>query len=258
MVSFASAYAVGASALYLWGYWGTFKLNALEFMGLGDIVGYALFPFLASSALLILTYVYGHVQGYLNPPPASTIAKIHTFVQTFLGFLLILDAGTAYLIFLLVPEPDKWWVMEIPLFLFFAYLAPYLISDEFLKNSLPNTGTRNNILTAAALFALIAFAQGRSNGFLALRGEAPMLVDGKNLGLAPPYRLSYVGHISNRYVLFDVANNRLLIFNSDQISPLVLIENPNAAGERTKTPAAQPTHDTPVSTAIPSPRGHST
>lgn len=47
----AIAFLVAAtSTLYLWGYWGSFDINILEFLGLSDILRVAAYP-LASSLL---------------------------------------------------------------------------------------------------------------------------------------------------------------------------------------------------------------
>jgi hypothetical protein len=50
----ASGYALAVAALYLWGYWERFGLNFLEYIGFGDMLRYALIPFLISMAGVVL------------------------------------------------------------------------------------------------------------------------------------------------------------------------------------------------------------
>jgi hypothetical protein len=254
IVYFASIYAVGVSALYLWGYWGTFHLNPLEFIGLSDIVSYALFPFFASSGLMMLmSFGVGRVQAYLNPRDANSQSKEWIFVERFLGRLMLLDFIVLVFMLVLIPEPVKWFALILPIGIASAVFAPHLMPDSVLRSLTTNIEIRNTMMAGAVIFALVAFAQGRDDGFLVLQGTAPMLVDAERSGLSLRSNLTYVGHISNLYVLFDSADNRLLLFNSSKIDPLVLVKNPNAGGGKGKASASQPTHGA-TSSMIPSPK----
>lgn len=44
-----STYAIVASVLYHWGYWGQFGINVLQFMSLSEIVRSAIYPFVVGS-----------------------------------------------------------------------------------------------------------------------------------------------------------------------------------------------------------------
>ena len=52
-ISFATPYAFVVASLYLFAFWGSFKINILEFVGFSDLVRLALYP-LAISLILYL------------------------------------------------------------------------------------------------------------------------------------------------------------------------------------------------------------
>src|SRR5258708_3632512 len=76
----ASGYALMVATLYLWGYWGSFGLNFLEYIGFGDLLRYALTALLASLA----GYVFGWglselTHGDMFPPGGGAETPIGRF-----------------------------------------------------------------------------------------------------------------------------------------------------------------------------------
>lgn len=93
-LQYAIPYSIAVSVLYLWGYWGLFQINPLEYVGIGDVVKLSVYPLsvaLVTGAVLIgvVRAVIGaleHLSASLdrmgnwlcpkNPSRAKTIANL--------------------------------------------------------------------------------------------------------------------------------------------------------------------------------------
>ncbi len=54
-----SAYFIAVGALYLWGFWGSFGVNVMEYLGLTDVVKVAAWPVGSAFIFLLLGIVAG-------------------------------------------------------------------------------------------------------------------------------------------------------------------------------------------------------
>lgn len=60
-LQYAVPYSIGVSVLYLLGYWGTFQVDPLEYVGIGDVVKLAVYPL--STMLVLSAAVVAAVQA---------------------------------------------------------------------------------------------------------------------------------------------------------------------------------------------------
>jgi hypothetical protein len=222
-----SGYAVLVSALYLWGYWGRFGLNFLEYIGLGDMVRYAVIPVVLSLASVIFGYAFSEINhGDLLPPGGGAETPIGRFGRRHWRLLLSLDMIAIALVGWFGPEPSRWFVMA---FLMLP-LATSLTHLEYFITLMPNPKVRAVMLEAPVLLAVMAFAAGRNNAFFLLRDGGPVLVDvagsGLNLQSNKGHPVSYVGHLANFFIVYESATSHLVILRADKVDSLVLVQNP--------------------------------
>lgn len=228
----AGAYALVVTALYLFGYWGRFGLNVLEYIGIGDIVSHALMPFLASIVSLVVVFALSTIsRGQSVPPPPTGVVNTVKFVQTYWRPLAILDLFAIILVIGLGPEPERWFLAIILM----MPLTALLTHLEFFIDLLPNPSVRSSVIGLSVVVAALAFAQGRVQADHLLKGEGPLLVDVVGSGLQlksdAAHPVSYVGHIADFFVLYDSAQSQIVILNAQRVNSLTLIENPKAAGD---------------------------
>jgi len=227
----AGAYTLVVTSLYLFGYWGRFGLNVLEFIGIGDIVSHALMPFLASIAFAVLGFVISTVDPRrdLFPPGGGANNRIERFGRAHWRLLLTLDLWALALVAIFGPEPLRWFLVII----FIVPVATALTHLDFLIAAMPSPSVRAFVLDFSLMIAASAFAVGRLQADSLLKGAGPLLVDvvGSSLQLKSDasHPVSYVGHVADFFVLYDSAQSQVVILNAQKVNSLVLTKNPKAA-----------------------------
>lgn len=227
----AGAYTLLVTSLYLFGYWGRFGLNVLEFIGIGDIVSHALMPFLASIAFAVLGFVISTVDPRrdLFPPGEGADNRIGRFGRAHWRLLLTLDLWALALVAIFGPEPLRWFLVII----FIMPVATALTHLDFLIATMPSPSVRAFVLDFSLMIAAAAFAVGRLQADSLLKGAGPLLVDvvGSSLQLKSDasHPVSYVGHVADFFVLYDSAQSQVVILNAQKVNSLVLTKNPKAA-----------------------------
>ena len=171
----AGAYTLVVTSLYLFGYWGRFGLNVLEFIGIGDIVSHALMPFLASIAFAVLGFVISTVDPRrdLFPPGGGADNRIGRFGRAHWRLLLTLDLWALALVAIFGPEPLRWFLVII----FIVPAATALTHLDFLIAAMPSPSVRAFVLDFSLMIAASAFAVGRLQADSLLKGAGPLLVD---------------------------------------------------------------------------------
>ncbi len=225
----ASAYALVVTALYLFGYWGRFVLNVLEYIGIGDIVSHALMPFLASIVFAVLGFAISTVsRGDLLPPGGGADTSIVRFGRAHWRLLLTLDLLALALVALFGPEPWRWFLVV----LLIAPLATALTHLDFLISLMPNPFIRASLLEFSLVIAASSFAVGRLQADSLLKGAGPLLVDVVSSSLQlksdAAHPVSYVGHVADFFVLYDSAQSQVVLLNAQKVNSLALIKNPKA------------------------------
>jgi hypothetical protein len=225
----ASGYALVVAALYLWGYWESFGLNFLEYIGFGDMLRYALIPFLISMASVALGFTFSAIRNDDRlPPGGGADTSIGRFGRQYWRPLVELYLVTTVAIALFGPEPWRWYLVAVLL----MWLTVVLTHLDYFINLMPNPRVRANILQFGVFIAAMAFAQGRFEAYLVLRGRGPLLVDvvdsGVQLQSSEDHPVSYLGHLADFFVLYESARSHLVVLNQQKLNSLVLLQNPKA------------------------------
>ncbi|MFO1128457.1 MAG: hypothetical protein U1E66_08540 [Rhodospirillales bacterium] len=83
MMAASVPYSVSVSACYMFGYWGTFKINPLEFIGFADLAKLAVYPFVASFVFMLTGMLIAHISSaHVFPVGGGSNSKIGVFGST--------------------------------------------------------------------------------------------------------------------------------------------------------------------------------
>jgi hypothetical protein len=228
-----SAYTLVVTGLYLFGYWGRFGLNVLEYIGVGDIVSHALMPLLAATVFAVLGFAISAVThddltDRLFPPGgsgASSARFVRAHWRAFAALCLVAIGFVA----VLGSEPWRWYLVVVLTF----PLATLLTHYDLLIALMPDPVVRGRMLTLLLAVAAFSFATGRVQADLVLNGAGPLLVDVAGSGLTlksdAVHPVSYVGHVADFFVVYDSAQSQIVLLNTQKVTSLALIKNPKAA-----------------------------
>ena len=226
-LAFALPYSIAVSLLYLFGYWGFFRINVLEFVGFDDIAKLALYPLLGS--LLALLAGFATSQVLLSdrfPPGGGTQSRIgqlgrkHWQGLIIVNFLLVLISAS------FLPLPGKWFVVAV-LVSFFS--TPMTHLDYFIA-LIPNPRLRGTILYLLIITAALAFAFGNLDAHLAKTGYGKTIVDIErskiSLNTSESSLVMYLGFLGGYFVLYETTTDSLILVKEKGDAPLVLRRNP--------------------------------
>lgn len=190
------------------------------------MLSYALYPFLGTLVFFGIGYASGGLRVKLFPPTIGEDTRVVLFTIKHWNGLLALNVLMAVLIVTFAPEPLKWFLLTIPL----IFVMRTFDQLGYFMTLIPNPRARSAVLYAVPFLALCVFAQGRLNGYQVLDGRAPLVVDVRASGLQllsdGDHPVSYVGHISDFFVLYESSERGLVILKTDKIGSLVLVNNP--------------------------------
>lgn len=215
---------ISVSVCYLFGYWGAFQINVLEFVSFTDIGKLAVFPMVGS--VVIGSVLFAVLDVTTSRPTMidkdagnSTPNRDFNFWRAICGLLII---GAA-LVINYMPEPANWFfatLLSIPLCL-------PLIHLRALVKALPNKDARTFAAVVIVLLPGLAFSFGRAEAYLVKTGTARLIVDVSRSNLAlqgdmknPPI---YMGLLGETFVVFEPKTNSLVFIKQKGDSPLFLI-----------------------------------
>jgi hypothetical protein len=225
-LSFVTPYAFVVASLYLFAFWGSFKINILEFVGFSDLVRLALYP-LAISLILYLPGVALSqlATGNSLPPGGGADTAIGRFGLKHWRILVAMDIVIVLAVALFLNQPEKWIVIaSIVSFL----SAPLTHLDAFVA-LIPNPRARGSILFLLIFVLGLAFATGKLQAYAITHGRAAYLVDVQSSGLQLAEKtseLSYVGYLSENFVLYENGTKRIVFVKGKDRNLLVLKPNP--------------------------------
>src|SRR5258708_17630524 len=111
---FGSLYSIGVGILYLWGYWGTFDVNVLEYLNLADVLKLTVYPIASVFVFYALGVLLGEfmfVRTSLTPG-AGRDTLIGRFLNRFISSLFLLWVLGTVVLFLYGPE-SKWLLLPL-------------------------------------------------------------------------------------------------------------------------------------------------
>jgi hypothetical protein len=227
-VVFAVPYGAVVASLYLFGFWGSFHVNVLEFVGLSDLIKLAIYPLFISLASLLVGYILVEFfWGSALPPgggadsPNGRFGKKH-WRYLIGGYLIIIFAVAIF-----GPSPEKWFLVAVLV----SFLSTPLTHLQIFIDIIPNPRARRSMLFLLILVAGIAFYYGTYNAHLAKSGRGSLLVDVSRSKLSlqhePKKPVVYLGYVSGYFVLLESASGAVVFVKAKDDTPVFLLPNPN-------------------------------
>lgn len=219
-------YAIVVSTLYLWGYWGSFHVNVLEYISIADIVMAAVYPIASVFVFFAIGAVLGEViSPTLNLPSGGGVnSEVGKWLRRIAPFVVAVYLAVVTVYFLVGPI-EKWRILPV-LFAIAVYIP--LKSTLILLDEIKSDGARS--IAVFLLAALVPFSYGR--GML----EANDVLTGKKYTYAaseilghpvsasakPSEQPRYVGAANDRYVFFDPVGKSILFVARSEVKVLAL------------------------------------
>ena len=219
----AFTYGVSVAALYLFGFWGVFHINVLEFISLADIAKLAIYPLLYSLPVFLLGFTIGQVfTGDAFPPGGGAGTKVGQFGLKHWRFLLGLNIVLTLVVMIFVPYPIR-FLLLLPLAGFLSIAATHL---NIAMVYIPNPVARRTILTLLFIAPVLAFDSGETAARKIKHGLGDLNVDTLRskieLSFTDEKPVSYVGYLGDFMVLYETATDRVVFVKLKDQGALVL------------------------------------
>jgi hypothetical protein len=225
-LSVLSAYSVGISVLYLWGYWGVFDIKILEYLSLSDVVKAAALPMLwvvvgATLGALLGEAMFGpggsaHGTTTWKPNLSARSARL-------LRWLLLGLYSLIVVVLLLWDFLGRWQLLSlwIGLPIFYA-VGKHGILMEFI----PNDSARAAIVVISLLVPASMYERGlRAGSDVAEGREFDYLVSQATAvpALTPLTQPRFLGHAGDVYFIWNPVTRALTLTKLDSKAPLEVI-----------------------------------
>ena len=225
-VYYGSFYLITVGVLYLWGYWGRFDINILEYISFTDVVKLSLYPIVS----VFLVVVIGTIIGAFSSRNGDEF-PLGLGPETRAGrFLLRHKNGIVYIYVIatvsvwLFGSEVKWHLIP-PLIGIPVYVLS--LRYRFLSEIIPNSKIRSILVYLLAILPIYSYSQGNIDALRIINGyRYKYIVSGKIPGLEIPYseeennRIKYVGYMNTYLFLLMPDNKTLLIVQFEEIKGL--------------------------------------
>ncbi|KXU90033.1 hypothetical protein CI15_07640 [Paraburkholderia monticola] len=214
------------ATIYLITYWGSFSFDIFQFAGLTDFAKLAIQPLAVAmlgfvlgmtiTAVLVPAERLSRVQPLRWPPP--TTLRIIPAVSV-LGIILVQT---------LVHAQWRWPVTAVLL----CPAASMMSFHPGVHRLMPGYLLRMNSVLVLLLLPVFAAAIGSLHAKMVKDGTTTLIVDNTgvaaNLKSTPEHPLTYVGFVSDTFVIYETATGNLILLKQSDTAPLVLKPNPKA------------------------------
>lgn len=229
-VYFSSLYFVSVGVLHLWGYWTTFSINILEFLGLADIIKLTAYPvataLMATALGAVLGTVASHTQAARNSQPNERSLSVRVFLAIRKHRVAVFTAYIAVTVLFAFFAPAwKWLVLPV---LLASPLVPYLAAHPITERVLPNLHVRVSVVLCIMAMLPTAYGTGRLSAEKILSGErfyyVVSIVEGVNAdsNMLETERLRYLGHAGDFVFFKDPKGSTTVITKIESGKSLIL------------------------------------
>ncbi len=195
---FLSLYFITVGVLYLWGYWSTFNVNILEYVGLADVIRLTAYPVTSAFVFMAIGAMLGEVLFGNDAVPAgggraTRIGELLRKIRSLIIFVYL--AVTVALT--LSNIPNKWSALSV-LFAFPFYL--FAKQRGFLAALIPHDSPRSVVVFLFAVLPTFSYGQGRLQADAIVNGHkfeyvlSPIDQVSIAADASPVERIRYLGH----------------------------------------------------------------
>lgn len=220
-------YLIAVGACYMFGYWGAFHINVLEFISFADVAKLAIYPLVASLVFFIAGVLVSElVFSPCLPPGGGASSKVGQFGQKHWRWFVAIPICIAVAGAIYGREPWKWLAVAMLL----SPLSIPLAHLEKLIEVIPNPHARHTTLYLLLLLPMMSFVHGRLDAFYVKTGASGQFVDVVRSKLPiendENNRVAYLGYLGNVYVLREAKTGQLVLVKQSDDSPLFLSSKP--------------------------------
>lgn len=248
-IYFISLYFLLTGVLYLWGYWSTFGVNILEFMGVADVVKSTAYPVTSAFVFAAIGMAIGEIVfGKALEPGAGRDTTVGKFLRRFAPYFVVVWVG-GVLALLLYGGERKWVVLPI-LLAFPIYLA--LKAQGLLASLFPDERLRSFALFVLAALPPFAYGHGRVVADEILSGRrfqyavSPIDNVPVQADQSPQNRLRFLGHAGDYLFFLDPTSGSRVLARASDTKTLITKDFPSSL---TVPKAASSTQPAPPSAA---------
>lgn len=223
IVAFGAPYLVAVGACYLFGYWGAFQINVLEYISFADVAKIAIYPLVASIIFALAGVAISElVCGPHLPPGGGNNTTIGRFGLKHWRLLVAAVLVLVVVIAIFGAEPRKWFLVASLV----SLLSVSLTHIEQIIEIFPNPRARKIAMYLFLLLPTSSFAYGREQAYLVKTGNADHFVDIARsklpLTVDEKDQVAYLGLLGNLYVLRDGVTGHIVFVKQRDDFPLFL------------------------------------
>lgn len=235
----AVPYAIGVSVLYLFGYWGTFQINPLEYAGVGDLVKLAAYPLatvlVLSFFMSVLSYAYFWIIAWSRYGIPTRLKKSVSVLSLIfsLSSLIVVPLLYRYEVAFTAARPgDVWrWVFAGSAAL--SFFLSYVLSASRPAATISGSRFVRTVVVVTLITPLLcAFPLGRLSANRHLKnGCATLEIDPKRSGVSDLLigPAAYVGYLGEHTFMREWATGAIVIERIPEGRPLVLLPSKTRA-----------------------------
>ncbi|KAI1694433.1 hypothetical protein Ddc_22133 [Ditylenchus destructor] len=230
------------STLYLWGYWGTFGVNVLDYIGVSDIIKAAVYPVMTAFMSLAVGALMGEFLSPKLEPGAGTDTRIGKWLHGALP-ILTLAYGLVMVAIVMFSWPNKWLVigamLAVPTYF-------QLQRSAFLAREIPSDRARSLVIFLLIMAAPIAYQRGRTEAVGVTEGSSYQAVVSelptKNTfaQATPAEKPRFVGKLGDRFAMYDPVEHSVSLIASSELKVLTLVSSASAKDAQNASPVTAP------------------
>jgi len=224
----AILYGCVVSLLYLFGYWGAFEVNIMEFIGLQDFAKLSLYPLAGSFMSLLIGVALTKLFTFKElPPGGGSGSSFGQFGLKHWRILVALNLVLIVLTIVFIPSQSKWLIVAILI----SFLSAPMSHIEYFISAIPNSQIRATVLFLLLLLGGFAFAHGKIEAeFIKTKGARQIVdVDRSKLKLKSDNQnpVSFLGYVAGYFVLYESATENIVFIKGSDSNQMFFHENKN-------------------------------
>ncbi|MGR5094248.1 hypothetical protein ACPV5O_14515 [Vibrio maritimus] len=215
-------YSITTSLLYLFGYWGSFDVNILDYIALSDVVKAALYPLLYSSILVIVVIIVGNMltmplEKHMPAGAGKNLPEAKYFRFLLWFFNLVFSAVILYTIFF-VAGLSRWFSIAA----FSMLFIPSIIGDaHFASDFIGHRKTRVIVLNIMMGVLVYSFGWGAINAKGVKEDTKTVIIN------ETTYQVGVIGWAGDYLFLWEDVSKSVHALNKSSVSEFLFSVQPD-------------------------------
>jgi hypothetical protein len=205
------------SLLYLFGFWGTFNINVLEYIALTDVIKNALYPLIYSSIFIVLGLIIGSLLTVpltkIMPPGGGKDLPEAKIFRWLLMLMALFVLGLALHLILFEVDNARWFKVAV-------LVSPIVIvmvgNAEFASGYINNKHLRTLIVSTLCVTLLYSYGWGAVHAERAKISDQMFKINGKITNQ------KYLGWAGGFLFLWDSTKSTVVVKSKSTIQSMEL------------------------------------